>query len=170
MNTLKIVINQSLMASMLVGVLGYGSLAIAEEPSFSLELPAGFACSSFDLLLEGWGGNRNLKEFTDENGNVVRSLETGTGSALKFTNLVTGKTISTKSNGAVSQKRYNLDGSYTDTATGHNVLILFPGDIPAGPSTTLIKGRLVYTVDTDQIFIVQSINGNTTDLCAALSK
>lgn len=109
----------------------------------------------------------NFKEFTDENGNLVRSLDTGTGSALRFTNLDNGKTISTKSNGAVSQTRFNLDDSYTVSATGHNLLILFPSDIPAGPSTTLIKGRLVYTVDTEQVFTVQSINVNKTDLCAA---
>ena len=137
---------------------------------FSFEFPQGQACSSFALKVEGWGGNRHFKEFTDENGNVVRSLETGTGLALRFTNVDTGKTISTKSNGAVSQTRFNLDGSSTVAATGHNLLILFPSDIPAGPSTTLIKGRLVFTVDTDQVFTVQSINGNTTDLCAVLSE
>jgi len=29
---------------------------------------------------------------------------------------------------------------------GHNVLILFPSDVPAGPSTTLYVGRVVFTV------------------------
>src|SRR5262249_54025888 len=50
---------------------------------------------------------------------------------LTFTNLTTGGTFSTKSNGAVAHKRFNSDGSFTETDTGHNILILFPTDVPA---------------------------------------
>jgi hypothetical protein len=88
---------------------------------------------------------------------------------LRYTNLTTGKTFSTKSNGAVSQIKFNPDGSYTQQLTGHNVLILFPTDIPSGPSTTLIVGRVVFTVDTNGVFTVQDVNGKTTDICAILS-
>jgi hypothetical protein len=158
-----------LLACMLAVVLGYGSPAIAADPpDFTIDFPAGLACN-FDLRIEGFGGNRHLKEFKDENGNLVRSLEAGTGSALRFTNLTTGETFSTKSNGAVAHKRYNPDGSYTETDTGHNVLILFPTDVPAGPSTTLIVGRVVFTVDTNQVFTLLDVSGRTTDICAVLS-
>jgi hypothetical protein len=157
-----------LSACMMAGVLGYGSSATAASPDFTVVFPAGTACN-FDLQIEGWGGNRHFKEFKDENGNIVRSLDTGTGSALRFTNISTDKTFSTKSNGAVTQKKYNLDGSYTETDTGHNVLILFPTDHPAGPSTTLIAGRLVFTVDLYGVFTVQKVSGKETDICAALS-
>ena len=135
--------------------------------SFTIVLPAGTACN-FDLQIEGFGGNRHLKEFTDANGNVVRSLEAGTGSALRFTNLTTGNTFSTKSNGAVSHITFNLDGSSTQKLTGHNLLILFPTDNPPGPSTTLITGRVVFTVDINGVFTVQDVSGKTTDICAAL--
>jgi hypothetical protein len=163
-----------LLACMLAAMLGYGSPAIGAAPveppapPFPIELEAGLACN-FDLLIEGFGGNRHLKEFRDATGNVVRSLEAGTGSALRFTNLETGETFSTKSNGAVAHKRFNSDGSFTETDTGHNLLILFPTDVPAGPSTTLIVGRVVFTVDTNGVFTLLDVSGRTIDICAALS-
>jgi hypothetical protein len=39
---------------------------------------------------------------------------------------------------------------------------------PAGPSTTLIAGRLVFTVDVFGVFTVQQLSGKVTDICAAL--
>jgi hypothetical protein len=66
------------------------------------------------------------------------------------------------------RKAFNLDGSFTEVDTGHTVLILFPSDNPAGPSTTLIAGRLVFTVDVFGVFSVQQASGKVTDICAAL--
>lgn len=157
-----------LLACMVVAMLGSATNATAADPDFTVVFPAGTACT-FDLQIDGFGGNRQFKEFTDKNGNVVRSLDAGTGSALSFTNLATGKTFSTMSNGAVSRKTFNLDGSLTETDTGHTILILFPTDKPAGPSTTLITGRLVFTVDVFGVFTVQRVVGKATDICAALS-
>ena len=156
-----------LLACVLAAVLGYGSQATAAGPDFTVVFPAGTACT-FDLQIDGFGGHRHFREFKDKNGNVVRTLEAGTGSALSFTNLSTGKTISTVSNGAVSRKTFNLDGSFTETDTGHTVLILFPTDHPAGPSTTLITGRLVFSVDLFGVFTVTNVIGQQTDICAAL--
>ena len=48
------------------------------------------------------------------------------------------------------------------------MLILFPTDVPAGPSTTLHVGRVVYTIDTNGVFTVQRVSGTSTDICAAL--
>src|SRR6266542_2238207 len=152
---------------MMATVLSYGSPATAAGADFTVVFPAGTACD-FDLQIEGSGGNRHFKQFTDEDGNVVRSLEAGTGSALRFTNLTTGSTFSTKSNGSVSHITFNPDGSSTQILTGHNILILFPTDNPPGPSTTLIAGRLVFTVDINGVFTVQDVSGETTDICAAL--
>ena len=163
-----------LLACIVAAALGYRSPAIAAPPvdstppPFTIELEAGLACN-FDLLIEGSGGNRHLKEFTDKNGNIVRSLNAGTGSALQFTNLTTGNTFSTKSNGAVAHTRFNSDGSFTETDTGHNLLILFPTDVPAGPSTTLIVGHVVFTVDINGVFTVLDVSGRTIDICAALT-
>jgi len=135
-----------------------------------IDLPAGLACEAFDLHIEITGGNQVIKEFVDRNGNVVRELFAGTGSALSFTNVSTNATFSLRSNGAVLHRTVNSDGSFTETITGHNVLILFPTDVPAGPSTTLHVGRVVYTVDINGVFTVEEVSGQTTDICAVLSQ
>jgi hypothetical protein len=151
-------------------VLGAGSPATAAEPPDAVvEFPAGVACQDFDLRVEIRGGNQVMKEFTDQNGNVVRTLAAGKGSALVFMNLSTDATFSLKANGSVTHTTFNPDGSSTVALTGHNVLILFPTDVPAGPSTTLHEGRVVYTVDTSGAFTVQQVSGKTTDICAVLS-
>jgi hypothetical protein len=144
-------------------VLGSGSLATAD----TIDLPAGVACE-FPLSIEVSGGNLVMREFEDKNGNTVRLLTAGKGFTLVFTNVDTGATFSLESNGSVTRTTINPDGSQTVTLTGHNVLILFPTDVPAGPSTTLHEGRVVY-VDTSGVFTVQEVSGETTDICAALS-
>jgi hypothetical protein len=156
---------------MLIIVRGSGTSATAgNQQDFVFELPAGSACLGFDLRIEGTGGNQVVKEFVDRNGNVVRALSAGTGSALSFTNLSTGATFSLRSNGAVSHTTVNPDESSTVTITGHNVLILFPTDVPAGPSTTLHVGLVVYTIDANEVFTVEQVSGQTTDICAVLSQ
>src|SRR3954467_14949627 len=160
-------------AAMLVTLICSTSQSIAAEPpgppDADLVLPAGVACPGFDLEVEIWNNdNRVTREFTDKNGNVVRLLTAGQGNALTFTNLSTGKTLSPTPNGAVEHITLNADGSFTEVLTGHNVLILFSTDLPAGPSTTLYVGRVVFTVDTRGVFTVQSTSGTATDLCAAL--
>jgi len=147
-----------------------GSPVTATGPDSIIEFAAGEACS-FKLRIDASGGNNHFKEFTDKNGNVIRSIQAGTGSALSFTNVDTGKTFSTRSNGAVSHTTFNPDGSQTQMLTGHNVLILFPTDNPPGPSTTLIVGRVVFTIAPPPtgVFNVQEVSGNTTDICGALS-
>ena len=151
-------------------VLGSGSLATAAEPPDQvIDLPAGLACDDFDLRVEIRGGNQVFKEFTDQNGNVVRTLSAGKGSALLFINLSTDATFALKANGSVTHTTLHPDGSSTVALTGHNVLVLFPTDVPAGPSTTLHEGRVVFTVDTNAVFTLQQVSGKTTDICAALS-
>jgi hypothetical protein len=162
---------RSLLTVMVAAALAYGSPAKSAAPDFTVVFPAGSACN-FTLQIEGWGSNMHLKEFKDEDGNLVRSILAGTGYAMRYTNLDANSdplpTFSTKSNGATQHTTYNLDGSYTQKITGHNVLIMFPTDIPAGPSTTLYVGRVVYTVAPDGVFTLQSASGKKTDICAAL--
>jgi hypothetical protein len=151
-------------------VLGSGSPATAADPPDAVfELPAGVACPDFALKVEVRGGNQVMKEFRDKNGNVVRMLSAGKGSELSFINLSTGATLSLTTGGSVTHTTLNPDGSQTVTGTGHNVLIFFPTDVPAGPSTTLYQGRIVYTVDPNGVSTLQEVSGKTTDICAALS-
>jgi hypothetical protein len=149
-----------------VGLISLASLASAADQT--IDLPAGLACSDFDLRVEITGAPQVERQFTDKNGNVVRMLVAGKGSILTFTNLSTGASLTLKPNGSVSRTTFNQDQSTTNTTTGHNVLILFPSDVPAGPTTTLYVGRVVYGVDTSGVFTVQRTSGRTVDICAAL--
>jgi hypothetical protein len=136
---------------------------------FHDEFDPGVACT-FGLAVDGVGGDKRVERtFVDVDGNPVRILSAGVGSQLTFTNLSNDATIALRANGAVQQTVFNADGSATVTSTGHNVLILFPSDVPAGPSTTLYVGRVVFTVDANGVFTVVSTSGTATDICAALS-
>ena len=129
-----------------------------------IDLSAGQACADFDLRLAGTGDKRAIKEL--ENGVLI---EAGNGWDLTFTNLDNGNSITLLSNGSVNKSTIDAEGIQTFQSTGKNVLILFPTDVPAGPSTTLYTGRLVYTVDTNTgVFTVVSSSGTTTDICALL--
>jgi hypothetical protein len=151
-----------------VGALSTATPASAAHP-VDFTLPAGFACPGFDVRIQATPDDRVVKEFTDKSGKVVRSILAGTGSQVTLTNQSTLRSLTLPSNGAVSRTVYNADGTRTVTATGHQVLILFPTDVPAGPSTTLFVGRVVYTADAFDNFVVQSTSGKTRDLCAELA-
>jgi hypothetical protein len=143
--------------------------ASAAVEDLHLVLPAGLACATFDLGVDGKGSKQTVKTFTDQNGDVVRIITAGKGYDLTFTNVQSGETIAFPSNGSVQRTTFNADGTQTVQATGHNVVILFPSDVPPGPSTTLYTGRLVYTVDAKGVFTVVSSSGRTADICALLA-
>lgn len=142
--------------------------ARAENPP-SLVLPAGLACSDFDVQFDFEGQPQVNKEFYDKDGNLVRVLLAGRGSVITFTNLSSGASLTYKTGGSVSHVTFNPDGTVTVVNTGHNVIVLFPTDIPAGPSTTLFIGRVVYTVDTNGVFELQEVRGRSIDICAGLA-
>jgi hypothetical protein len=145
-----------------VGVIVPTEAANASNPPFTIDFPAGVACS-FALHVSGTGGNSAVRT-TTPSGMIISG---GTGSALTFTG--NGNSLSLSSNGVASQSSPNPDGSSTNQVTGHNILILFPTDNPAGPSTTLIVGRVRYIQGADGTTTVQSISGRQVDICAALS-
>jgi hypothetical protein len=159
--------------SVAAAVASTAALAVSADAAvaaqFHLEFPAGTACT-FGLAVDGAGGDQRVtRTFVDANGNTVRILSAGRGSQLTFTNLSSNATVALPASGAVMNTVVNADGSQTVTVTGNNVLILFPSDVPAGPSTTLYVGRVVYTVDADGVFTLVSTSGTATDICAALS-
>lgn len=145
------------------------SRAAQSPPDATVVFPAGVACAGFDLQVDIWNNpHRVIREFSDKSGNAVRLLTAGKGSTLAFTNLTTQESFALRPNGSVEHVTYNLDGSQAWTTTGHNVLILFPTDVPAGPSTTQYVGQVVFTVDPNGVFTLQSARGTATDICAAL--
>jgi hypothetical protein len=134
------------------------------------DYPAGLACPDFDLRIEIAGAPRGTsKEFYDNNGNLVRFHAAGRGNSLTFINLNTGASLPLKMNGYSVTVVYNSDGSLRAKSLGHVVLIMFPTDIPAGPSTTLYVGQLVYSVDPAGVWTLESSRGNSTDICTELS-
>lgn len=142
-----------------------GTAAAASD--FSVQFPAGTACA-FPLRVDGTGGHRIEHSFANEDG-TARVLSTGTGSALTFTNETTGATVSLRSNGAVQRTTTLADGSSLNVLTGHNVLFLFPTDVPAGPSTTLYTGQVVFNATPSGDFTVLDTQGTSRDLCAELT-
>lgn len=137
----------------------------------TIDLPAGTACPGFDLRITRVDSSLRVdRTFKDKNGNIVRRITAGIGAKLTFTNVSTSKTLSISTGGSVEHVTVNTDGSETWAVTGHNVLVLFPTDVPAGPSTTLYLGRLVYHVDTSTgVFTLQGSSGQSLDVCGAVS-
>lgn len=140
-----------------------------EEPSFTVDLPAGAGCS-FPLRLESSSGKVRTISFTTENGQPGRIISVKTGVVLTYTNLATEESVSIKTSGSVTSA-VPIDGvTELRTATGHNGLILFPDDVPNGPTTTQYNGKIVYTFNTQTFFIeVVETSGKATDICAELS-
>ncbi|MGS0687848.1 hypothetical protein ACVBEQ_22265 [Nakamurella sp. GG22] len=134
-----------------------------------LDFAAGQACD-FALRVEVNGSSRVQRTFYDRDGNPVRTLSAGTGSTLTFINLDRQRnTYTTKSNGAVARTVPNGDGTSTVTTGGHNVIFLFPTDIPAGPSTTLYVGQVVYLTDDASKFTLLKTSGRSVDICKVVS-
>lgn len=156
-----------LAAAMLAASLGSAALS-ASAQDFSFTWRAGLACD-FKLQIHGYGGSFRTEEFLDKNNNVVRTITAGKGFGLVFTNAESGAQFALKGDGTVQRATVNPDGSSTNISTDHNVVILFPSDVPAGPSTTLYVGPFASTVDALGIFTLQSAIGSPTDICAALS-
>jgi hypothetical protein len=142
--------------------------ALADDP---ITLPAGLACEDFALEISGTGGNLHTKVFEDRDGNPVRIITAGKGVLLTYTNLDSGDSVTIRTDGSVTKTTFNPDGTQTVSATGHNGLVLFPTDIPAGPTTTQFIGRIVYNVDpATGIFTLVSTSGSQRDICAELSE
>lgn len=159
----------------LVSIIGATSLAVLSAPpataaaDLNRHFDAGVACE-FPLDVLGTGSTARTHNLTVHNGGVGLIIEAGKGYTLTYTNSDTGKSITFRSNGSVSKTVVDPDtGAATVRISGHAGLILFPSDIPAGPSTTQYIGTVVFTIDPDGVFDVQSVSGTAADVCAALS-
>jgi hypothetical protein len=144
--------------------------AVADVPDFTWDLPMGIACPTFDLRLEGFVSDQRVSRvFYDKSGNPVRMFAGGKGNTLKFTNLSTNASLTLRTGGSVERTGLGEGGSVvTYSAIGHNVVIMFPTDIPAGPSTKLYIGRLDFSIDAGGTWTMLSRSGTQFDICAAL--
>jgi hypothetical protein len=141
--------------------------AAADPPQ--VVYPAGVACT-FALGISSTDLKPTVyREFFDAEGNLVWSLLAGRGGESTFTNMDTGATFSPHATGSIARTFFHPDGSVTMVFTGGWAVILFPTDVPAGPSTTMILGRGVAEVSADGVWTIQGLSGRQVDICAVLS-
>ena len=141
----------------------------ADPPDYAVEFPAGWACSNFGLRLEGWSGKGQFRELKDKNG-YTRLAFAGQGDAWRLTNLLNGKSISTRNNGASAlYKTYLADGSTKVSVRGHALIVWYPTDLPPGPWTSLHSGQLEYQLSPSGQGSLVSMKGHSTDVCTALN-
>jgi hypothetical protein len=153
-------------------VLALAAMIVVAQPASAqvhdVVLPAGIGCD-FELALDNIEGPPLRREFTDRNGNTVR-LFAGKSGAVIYTNTKTGESVSFQSRGTRLRETTDATtGTLLLEYSGHVGLVLFPTDVPAGPSTTQISGSLVVTVDSSRVTTVQKVQGQQIDICARLA-
>ena len=52
---------------------------------------------------------------------------------------------------------------------GHTIVIMFPTDVPAGPTTTLYTGRVALRTSPAGVTTIVRESGRALDICAALT-
>jgi hypothetical protein len=146
-----------------------GALAVpaAAAETFVIEFPAGVACT-FPLSITVVGSSQVVEELPAGDG-FTRVLNAGTGTENTYTNMDTSASFTSKANGSVISTTTTLaDGSSTSSLTGHTIVIQFPTDVPAGPSTTLYTGRVALRTTAGVTTVVKEA-GRALDVCAALT-
>ena len=139
----------------------------SDPPDWAIPFDAGLACT-YPLTVEGWAGKNNTREFTDKDGNA-NFVITGKGHDFRFTNNANGKTTTQMSQGVQQHIVFYPDGSQKYTTTGALLLVLFPTDIPAGPSTVYYNGRTVLTITAEGVGTLEPPHASARDICAELS-
>lgn len=146
----------------------------AQAADFSFTLPAGIACPDFSLRIDGTNSpHRVFREFEDKDGNVVRIFEGGHGNDYLLTNVESGESVFVAGTGTASTTTVDANGVTTVQSSGHTGVVLYPTDVPLPggtvPSSIFYTGRVVYTIDADGTYAMQSASGRTRDICAELS-
>jgi hypothetical protein len=151
-------------------VLALAAMIVVAQPASAaaIELPAGEGCT-FPLGVDGGAFPPERKTFTDPNGNPITVLA-GKSGPVTYTNLDTNNSLTFQSRGTALRVTARSDGTQLLEFSGNVGIILFPSDVPAGPSTTQINGRLVLSFDPATGFtVVLEQAGNQIDVCARLS-
>jgi hypothetical protein len=138
-----------------------------DPPDLAIPFDVGLACH-FPLTLEQWDGKTNTREFTDKQGNL-NIVVTGKGHDFRFTNAANGRSTTQMSQGVQQHIVVYPDGSLNFTTNGALLLIMFPTDIPAGPSTTYYNGHTELFIAADGVGTLQPPHAHARDICAELS-
>ena len=145
----------------------HASTAPSGPPNWVVPFDAGLACT-YALTIEGWAGKNHTREFTDKDGNA-NVVITGKGHDFRFTNVANGKTTTQMSQGVQQQIVVYPDGSQKYTTNGALLLVMFPTDIPAGPSTVYYNGHSELTITAAGVGTLEKATGHKRDICAELS-
>ncbi len=138
-----------------------------DAPDFIVPFDAGVACD-FPLTIEGTDAKLCIKEFTDKRGRLNTVVE-GKGYNFLFTNVATGKSTTQKSQHAQQHTVFYPDGSQKITTDGAVLIVMFPTDIPAGPSTTYYNGHTVLRITAEGVGTLEPPHAHARDICAELS-
>ena len=176
MNNASSLGRRRLLACMMTVAMGFAASAVASPP---IQLPppdspqiwpAGTACD-FALSIDLSGSKYHLKPFFDKNGDVVRLIVAGKGSLMTLTNTdnAYGATLTLNGYGFSDEVTFPTEGTQMDTIRGHVLFFNTPREASAEPFTTYFVGRLVLTTELSTGFSsLQSFDGKSTDICAAL--
>jgi hypothetical protein len=167
MNRLRRLATATVLAS--AAVIVAAQPASAQEQQFDRVFAEGVACEGFPVGVNNLEGPPPRREFTDRNGNDVQ-LFAGRSGAISYTNTETGETVSFNARGTRLLVTPNPDGTLRLEYSGQVGLIEFPGDVPPGPRTTQISGRLVANFNPeDESGEVLEVRGRQIDICAELA-
>jgi len=135
-----------------------------------IDLKAGLACPGFPVHVDLTGSQTRTKTFTNKAGKTVRTIESGNGYVRTYINSDTGKKVVFPSKHFTADTTFDKNGLGTVVSTGRFGIIMFPTDVPAGPSTTEYKGRVVYKITPTSDITIKNVQAKTIDVCAMLAK
>jgi hypothetical protein len=150
-------------------ILAVASVASADAPTREV-IPPGpdFTVDTcgFPVLIHS-EGNTIRKMFTDNQGRVVRQIETYPGFRWVLTNLDTGESFSAGIPGPL-KLTFNPDGTTTFKGTGPW------GWLPTHPGTGetgifLLHGHISQTIDASGTVITTTFRGHTVNICEQLA-
>ena len=170
-NALAILLGAALLAAPQAAVASPPTIEKLGPPADQhYDLPKGQACPGFGLLVDLTDSQTRTKVFKNGKGEIIRTIEAGLGYERTYTNKSTGKKVVFPSKFFSTDTKFHKNGLRTVTSTGRFGLILFPTDVPPGPSTTEYVGRVVYTATPTNDFTIKSTKAKEIDVCALLSK
>jgi hypothetical protein len=136
-------------------------------PDATIPFPAGYACV-FPLTLEQWDNKTQTRDFTDRQGNK-HSVSSGKGHDFRMTNTANGKSTTQKAQNFEQDIVTYSNGSQWYSTNGAILIIMFPTDVPAGPSTTYYYGETELYIAVDGVGTLKPPRTYARDICAELS-
>lgn len=136
-------------------------------PSSPQTFPAGQACS-FALKINPIVDKVTKKVYPPQpNGDFLQAIN---GNLVEqLTNLNNGKSITLNLSGPATILGHP-NGILDETGRGISLVVLLPFDVPPGPSTFVVKGRVEELFNSNTgVRTLVSETGTKTDICAALS-